>query len=51
MKVNIMSNTVYKIIKDKAGYFHITYDNCTVSYFHSIEDAKKELNKILEEKI
>jgi len=46
-----MSNTVYKIVKDKAGYFHITYDNCTVSYFHSIEDAKKELNKILEEKI
>ena len=43
MKVNIMSNTVYKIIKDKAGYFHIT----TVSFFHSIEEAKKELKEII----
>ena len=48
-KGNIMSDTVYKIVKDKAGYYHITYDNCAVSFFHSIEDAKKELNKILKE--
>ena len=47
---NIMSDTVYKIIKDKAGYYHITYDNCAVSFFHSIEDAEKELYKILKEK-
>ena len=44
-----MSDTVYKIVKDKAGYYHITYDDCTVSYFHSIEDAEKELNKILKD--
>jgi hypothetical protein len=42
-----MSDTVYKIVKDKAGYYHITYDNCTVSFFHLIEDAEKELLKIL----
>ena len=45
-----MPNTVYKIIKDKAGYYHITYNNCTVSYFHSIEDAEKELLKMLKER-
>jgi len=45
-----MSNTVYKKIKDKAGYYHITYDNCTVSFFHCLEDAEKELYKILKEK-
>ena len=49
-KGNRMNDTVYKIIKDKAGYYHITYDNCAVSFFHSIEDAEKELYKILKEK-
>ena len=43
----IKDRTVYKIIKDRAGYYHITYDNCTVSFFHLLEDAEKELLKIL----
>jgi len=47
---DFIGNTVYKIIKDKAGYYHITYDNCAVSFFPSIEDAEKELYKILKEK-
>ena len=42
-----MSDTVYKIIKDKAGYYHITYNNCTVSFFHYIEDAEKEFQEKL----
>jgi len=45
-----MSDTVYKIIKDRSGYYHITYNNCTVSFFHTIKDAEKELLKILKER-
>jgi len=42
-----MTKTVYKIIKDTSGFYHILYDNKQISFFHTLEDAKKELVKII----
>jgi len=44
----------YRIMKDTAGFYHITYkdknnSNCTVSFFHTLPEAKEKLKEIIKE--
>ncbi len=41
-------------MKDTAGFYHITYkdrnnSNCTVSFFHTLPEAKEKLKEIIKE--
>ena len=39
----------YRIMKDISGFYHITYDNKTVSFFHTLPEAKEKLKEIIKE--
>lgn len=39
----------YRIVKDTSGFYHITYDNNTVSFFHTLDDAKEKLKQIIKD--
>jgi len=39
----------YRIMKDTAGFYHITYKDCTVSFFHTLPEAKEKLKEIIKE--
>ena len=47
--IKIPDFITYRIVKDTSGFYHITYDNNTVSFFHTLDDAKEKLRQIIRE--